>query len=542
MSTHKNSPFSHPRFAFSALALALGVTVVQPASALDKIKINQMIFNGQYAASGEIDLNNKSGSFTSVDPFFGAHWTATVQTVFTSSGTWAGTSPMGSFNYQFTIDKNAGDVAAVGTYFDWNGNYGIPVLTVFNCQPTSGCVGTSKPMATLPFKGQSPEFDSAPYALANDRSIDIAPNDTVTWQPSLSGASTGAVCTISQNPTLGSASVTSNCASGNYTAGGSTGNDQFVYQVETAGAVDSGTVTVSIVNIVPPTAQDDVATTAPGQPVIIDVLANDSATAGATLVPSTVTIATAPAKGSVAVDAATGKITYTPTGTACGTDSFTYTVKDDQPQTSSPAKVTVTIGATDAPCATSGVAVSPGDIDPTGNGRVTLSQLLSAGIPNDNGVVEPCVGGCFDYHITGVAVGGNVTLILPLSQPMPPVPKLRKWNGSSWVDYVEDGNNTVSSASKVNGVCPPSGYSNGLQEGNDCIQITISDGGPNDTDGSANGVIDDPLGVGKEFIPAADPPVESTFGGPPFGGGGAIGLVSLFGLAGIGAWKQKRKS
>ena len=146
-----------------AIAAALGTTAAQ--AAVTAIDITQMDFNKLYNATGTIDLAGASGSFTSVDPFYGSHWTATVQTVFTSSGTWAGTAPIGGgspFSYQFTVDTAAGDVAAVGTYFDWNGNYGIPVLTVFNCGAGNlgdACTGTSLPMVTPPFPSQKPGFN-----------------------------------------------------------------------------------------------------------------------------------------------------------------------------------------------------------------------------------------------------------------------------------------------------------------------------------------------------------------------------------------------
>ena len=157
-----------------AIAAALGTTAAQ--AAVTAIDITQMNFNGVYAANGTIDLAGASGVFTSVDPFFGAHWTATVQTVFSSSGTWAGTSPQGTFSYQFTVDTAAGDVAAVGTYFDWNTNTGIPVLTVFNCGAGNlgdACVGTSLPMATPPFSGQSPGFNGVVSGVSGPAPVPV---------------------------------------------------------------------------------------------------------------------------------------------------------------------------------------------------------------------------------------------------------------------------------------------------------------------------------------------------------------------------------
>ena len=41
----------------------------------------------------------------------------------------------------------------------------------------------------------------------------------------------------------------------------------------------------------------------------------------------------------------------------------------------------------------------------------------------------------------------------------------------------------------------------GLMEiGDDCLQLVIEDGGPNDADGVANGVVIDPSGIAEKFI------------------------------------------
>ncbi|WP_297527152.1 choice-of-anchor U domain-containing protein [Thiohalobacter sp.] len=429
------SQIKHPLKRFPLAALALGLAMAEPASAVETININQMNFNGLYTATGTIDLTTTGSVFTSVDPFFNAHWTATVQTVFTSSGTWAGTSPQGAFSYQFTLNTAAGDVAAVGTYFDWNGNYGIPVLTVFNCgsgNPGDQCTGTSHPMATPPFPGQQPGFN-------------------------------GPV--------------------------GSAGSD-----IRTTATVGGNNVVINVVSYL------------------------QSVDSSLNLDPASLSITAGPALGTVTVNNATGEITYQPPANAtdeCKSDQLSYTINNTavNPVVPVTAKIFVDIGPSGALCEKNGLTVTPGPTDTDGDARVTLSELLSAGVGSDSAVITACVGGCFDYSVTGVAPGGTATLVLELDEPIPPVPKLRKWDGSAWGDFVENASNTVASAAKVNGVCPTSKYSTGLLPGNECLQITIQDGGPNDTDGAANGTIVDPLGVGKELIPAADTPLGSTFGG-----------------------------
>jgi len=113
---------------------------------------------------------------------------------------------------------------------------------------------------------------------------------------------------------------------------GYAGADTFRYEVcDTVGQCSRADVsmTVSTVPLNPPTARPDGATTAEETPVAIDVLANDSAGAGASLVPSTTAVIVPPTSGSTAVDLATGVITYSPTGYFYGSDAFLYQVCDN---------------------------------------------------------------------------------------------------------------------------------------------------------------------------------------------------------------------
>ncbi|MBE0514284.1 Ig-like domain-containing protein, partial [Sulfurimonas sp.] len=89
-----------------------------------------------------------------------------------------------------------------------------------------------------------------------------------------------------------------------------------------------------------PIAVDDTAESEGVDPTIIDVLNNDYDLDGS-LVNSSVTINTNASHGTLSIDPVTGAITYTPV-TFAGTDSFTYTVKDNNDATSAPATVTIT--------------------------------------------------------------------------------------------------------------------------------------------------------------------------------------------------------
>lgn len=109
------------------------------------------------------------------------------------------------------------------------------------------------------------------------------------------------------------------------------------------------------VTTTPPVAVNDIATVAEDGSVIIDVLANDYDTPqpppneGLNL--ASVAIAVAPLHGT-AVPAPTGTVTYTPAANYFGSDTFSYTVRDNVGAVSNLGVVTVTVtGVADPPVA-----------------------------------------------------------------------------------------------------------------------------------------------------------------------------------------------
>jgi ELWxxDGT repeat protein len=92
-----------------------------------------------------------------------------------------------------------------------------------------------------------------------------------------------------------------------------------------------------------PVAVADTANAANGAAVTVNVLSNDADADGA-LNASTTVIVQAPAHGSASVGG-NGAITYTPVAGYAGTDSFTYTVADNQGNASNAATVTLTVTA-----------------------------------------------------------------------------------------------------------------------------------------------------------------------------------------------------
>jgi hypothetical protein len=128
---------------------------------------------------------------------------------------------------------------------------------------------------------------------------------------------------LSISPTTGAVTYTPNS---NYT-----GPDSYqVHACDTSSPVQCHTVTVPVtVGANTVTANPDTATTQQGSPVTTHVLANDTVSSGgAALNPASVQVVTSAAHGTTSVNPTTGAVTYTPTGSFSGTDSYQYTVCD----------------------------------------------------------------------------------------------------------------------------------------------------------------------------------------------------------------------
>ena len=159
---------------------------------------------------------------------------------------------------------------------------------------------------------------------------------------------------LTTSPSNGTATIDGATGVATYTPNaGFNGIDGFSYTVEdNEGAVSNAatvTVTVNSSGNSAPSAQNDVASTTSGVPVLIDVTTNDNDPDG-TLDVSTVLVVVAPTDGTVSVNAVTGVITYTPDPTFQGVDTFGYTVRDNAgtPSNTASVSVTVTAGSTSA--------------------------------------------------------------------------------------------------------------------------------------------------------------------------------------------------
>lgn len=159
---------------------------------------------------------------------------------------------------------------------------------------------------------------------------------------------------------------------------------------------------------------------------------------------------------------------------------------------------------------------------------VTAIQTLDADAQYD------AVGGIFDFEAHNLAQPGqSVRFVFPLHEPIPANAVYRKFSErDGWTTFVEDGSNKLSSAAGTPGVCPPPGdasYSLGLAEGHRCIQVQIQDGGINDDDREANGIIVDPGAVSTSVPTSVSTSGETT----AMTGGGAIHYLMVLAIIGL---------
>lgn len=173
-------------------------------------------------------------------------------------------------------------------------------------------------------------------------------------------------------------------------------------------------------------------------------------------------------------------------------------------------------------------------------GEIDLAELESLGdegspIAEETDFVFD--GGLFDFVVSGLTeVGQSIAIVVPQQIAIPDNAVYRKFIDGTWRDFVVDENNTVSSASSEEGLCPAPGssdFTSGLTTGDDCVELLIEDGGANDADGEANGVIQDPGGVGVSTSGASNTnnePAQSSSGSGSSGGGGSMNLSLFFAL------------
>ncbi|HBL28795.1 MAG TPA: hypothetical protein DD490_18325, partial [Acidobacteria bacterium] len=210
-------------------------------------------------------------------------------------------------------------------------------------------VGTVAVTVTSDNQAPTPAYDSATTAEDAPVTLAVLANDT---DPDLDPLTVVAVT----QPAAGGSVVINGDGTVTFTpAPDSNAQVTFQYTVRDPEGLEAGsavTVTITAVNDAP-VANDDAASTPEDTAVTIDVQANDSDIDSATY---GLVSTTTPALGTVEIVA--GQIVYTPNPNVAGTDSFSYTLQDNDGAQDT-ATVTVTITAVnDAPVAQADTAAA----------------------------------------------------------------------------------------------------------------------------------------------------------------------------------------
>ncbi|MCG8603566.1 cadherin-like domain-containing protein, partial [bacterium] len=191
--------------------------------------------------------------------------------------------------------------------------------------------------------------------------IDVTTNDS-----DIDGTVDVTTVSLASLPGNGQATISSATGEISYTPNTDfVGGDSFTYTVNDEDGATSNPATV-MVNVIsvndPPIAAADTAITDEDLSVVVAILSNDSDVDG-TIVPSSIALVTQPNNGAVTVNTVNGLITYDPNPGFHGTDSFLYSVSDNE-EAASQGTVTIIVNdINDAPLAVDDGASTSEDIE-----------------------------------------------------------------------------------------------------------------------------------------------------------------------------------
>ncbi|MDH4023137.1 MAG: hypothetical protein OEV14_08430, partial [Gammaproteobacteria bacterium] len=115
--------------------------------------------------------------------------------------------------------------------------------------------------------------------------------------------------------------------------------------------------------------------------------------------------------------------------------------------------------------------------------------------PEADFAIDPAYGfasGVMDFEILRVTQGGAARVVIPLAYQAIDGSVYKRFVNGAWQEFSVSGGDLIESASGTDGACPPVGssaYQPGLLAGTRCLQLKITDGGPNDDDGVVDAVI-----------------------------------------------------
>jgi len=309
---------------------------------------------------------------------------------------------------------------------------GVPDMFTYTFRDT---LGNTSNVATVNLSVLLPPVavaDTASTPVATPVTIDVVSNDT-----DADGNVLASSVAIVAQPTNGSATVNGTTGEITYTPRSNfSGTDTLTYTIrDNDGLVSQpGTVTITVTTSIP-IAGPDSATVAEDSSVVIDVLANDSDSDG-TIDATSVAIASAPAHGSTQINPTTGAVTYTPTANYFGSDSFTYTVKDNTGAISNAAAVNIN--------------VTPVNDPPVANNdTATTNEDVAVNIPvlNNDTDIE---GGLLPTGIVITTTPANGTAVVDLVTGQVVYTPALDYSGSDSFRYaVRDSNGALSNTATV---------------------------------------------------------------------------------------------
>ncbi|NJS13815.1 MAG: tandem-95 repeat protein [Sphingopyxis sp.] len=301
--------------------------------------------------------------------------------------------------------------------FTPNANFNGPTTITYAISDGNGGTSTATVNVTVTATNDVPTADTPLPTQTNQDAdavtINVAPSFSDLDGDTLSFTATG----LPPGASISATGVITGPLDNSASQGGPNNNGVYTVVVTATdgnGGTVQSTFTWTVTNPAP-VAVNDTASTPEDTDIVIAVLANDTDADGDTL---TVTNATAP-NGAVAINPATGALTYTPNPNFTGTDIITYQISDGEGGTST-ATVTVTVGAVNDAPTTVGlpdlfdidnsivtIPVAPAFADAEGDTLSYSATGLPAGVS-----INPATGVIFGQIASNAStIGGGVYTI-----------------------------------------------------------------------------------------------------------------------------------